>query len=266
MKNKLILAVSIIVFIILPFAGCVTDDESASSDPFIKQSQFNTTVSTLQSQIAERPTLAAITELIKTYIANAGNNNSIDAYTKSETYTKSEIDTKINDAMATLRAEIASYQSSQSNGTTTQPTSPSGEVSSTTSPVSIPQLFTAVSGSQSTFYTIKIINNTSTWQYVKPIINMTLASSYSPTVFNSIDVNMTHSSYVLTNANFSISPALEASTSSLVIIPISGGGNNAGEFQIAAGSSIDILVQISNVSTTSTVLWNITNSISARSL
>lgn len=265
MKNKILLVIAAIL-LILPCAGCITDDEeTTNADPFVKLSQFNASINTLQSQIAERPTLIAITELIKT--TNNSNTKQIDAYTKNETYNKSEVDARINETMATLRMEMASYQTSQSSGATTQPSnSASNDVVFTTSPVSIPQLFTAASGSQSTFYTIKIINNTSTWQYVKPIINMTLASSYSPTVFNSIDVNMTHSSYILTNANFSISPSLGASTSSLVIIPISGGGNNAGEFQIAAGSSIDILVQISNVSTTSTVLWNITNSISSRNL
>lgn len=265
MKNKILLVIAAIL-LILPCTGCITDDEeTTNADPFVKLSQFNASINTLQSQIAERPTLVTITELIKTTINS--NAKQIDAYTKNETYNKSEVDARINETMATLRMEMASYQTSQSSGATTQPSNPaSSDVVFVTSPVSIPQLFTAASGSQSTFYTIKIINNTSTWQYVKPIINMTLASSYSPTVFNSIDVNMTHSSYVLTNANFSISPALGASTSSLVIIPISGGGNNAGEFQIAAGSSIDILVQISNVSTTSTVLWNITNSISSRNL
>jgi hypothetical protein len=68
--------------------------------------------------------------------------------------------------------------------------------------------------------------------------------------------------------NFSISPNVGSgatSTSSLTIIPISG-GNGTGEFQIGAGQSLDLLVQISGITTNDVTLWNVTNSISNRSL
>jgi hypothetical protein len=50
------------------------------------------------------------------------------------------------------------------------------------------------------------------------------------------------------------------------MIPISGGATTSGEFQVAAGQSIDILVQITGVTTSTTVLWNIANSISVRQM
>jgi hypothetical protein len=166
-------------------------------------------------------------------------------------------------------------------GTTTVPTSSTGAVSITTNPVSIPQMYSASTGSGTNiFYTIHITNSSTTWQYVKPIVTMTIASSYSSRAVTGITVTMSNGQCNITGSiipptvatsnvgNFSISPNVgvgATTTASLTIIPITG-CNGTGEFQIGAGQVMDVLVQISGVTSSDVTLWNVSNSISTRSM
>jgi hypothetical protein len=69
-----------------------------------------------------------------------------------------------------------------------------------------------------------------------------------------------------TLGNFTVAPGLNVSTSSVNIIPFSGGCNTYGEFQIGPGQVQPVLIQISNINTAATTLWTLTPSISSRSM
>jgi len=214
---------------------------------------------------------------VKVNVSGAGN-----SYDKSQLYTKTEVDTAITAAITKLKADTDQAWIKGSTGTSgTVGTSPTGSVSFATTPAAIPQVYSAATGGgQSTFYTMKIVNSSSSWQYVKPIITMSVQSSYSARAVTGLTVTMSSGACSMTGAiasptpatssvgNFSISPNAGAgatSTSSITIIPISG-CNGTGEYQVGSGQSMDILVQISGLTTSDVTLWNVTNSISTRGL
>ena len=188
----------------------------------------------------------------------------------------------VTDALATRIKALEDWKASASTGTGgTVPTTATGSVTSTTNPISIPQMYSsATGGGSNVFYTMHITNGSTTWQYVKPIITMNIAPSYSARSVTGFTITMSNGQCNLTGSiaaptvatssvgNFSISPNAGAgaiATSSLVVIPISG-CNGTGEFQIGAGQVMDILIQVSNITSSDVTLWNITNSISARSM
>lgn len=186
-----------------------------------------------------------------------------------------------NAKIKTLEDWKAGAGTTTATGGTTVPTSVTGLVAFVTNPISIPQMYSAsTGGSASTFYTMRITNQSTTWQYVKPILTMNIAPSYSARALTGITITMSNGQCNLTGScamngpltstlgNFSISPNVGVGatvTSGVVIIPISG-CNATGEFQIGAGQVMDILIQISGVTTSEVTLWNITHSISARSM
>ncbi len=202
----------------------------------------------------------------------------------TNTYTKAEVDAAISQA---VNVAVNNLKNDQSwvKGTTPSGTpsgvSDTGKVAFTTTPVALSPIYSAnTGGSQSIFYTMKIVNNTTTWQYVKPIITMSLVSTYTSKAVTGITVTMSSGGCSMTGSrtssepatstitNFSVSPNVGSgatSTSSLTIIPISG-CNGTGEFQIGSGQSMDILIQISNLTTNDVALWNVSNSISSRAL
>jgi hypothetical protein len=260
--NKLWLLL-LIPLLLVGFA-CVSTDTAPAADSIASRitavqdtvTKHTSVIDALKLEVEKKASKAEIDDINRKI-----NNLPQSGSTPTDVYTKAQVNQAIADAITALKAG-ANPWANAANPTPTQ----TGTVTFTTSPVSVPQLFTAASGSQSTFYTMKIVNNSTTWQYVKPIVNLTLASSYSPTQMSAMTVNMTYGSFALTGTNFSISPALGTSTSSIVIIPISGGVNSAGEFQVGSGASVDVLIQITGVTTSTTVLWNISNSISSRSM
>ena len=212
---------------------------------------------------------------------NAG--GSSNSYDKTVLYTKSEVDTAITAAITKLKADTDQAWIKTGGGGTGGGggTSPTGSVAFATTPVAIPQVYSASTGSgQSIFYTMKIVNSSPTWQYVKPIITMSVQSSYSARSVTGITITMSSGACSMTGSiatpavatssvgNFSVSPNAGAgatSTSSITIIPISG-CNGTGEYQVGAGQSMDVLIQISGLTTSDVTLWNVTNSISTRGL
>lgn len=276
-RNKYFSLVGLVVLLALALVSCVpptTATPAATTTTVSPITQVQTDVTALKADIAslksDKAPNSSITTLESRLSSVEGKVNNLqsqgtgNSYTKAQTYTQDEV----NALITKLKSDQSWITSSTTSTTSTSTGSTTGSVSFVTNPVSIPQLFTASSGSQSTFYTLRVVNGTSAWQYVKPIVTLNLASSYSATTLTAMVVNMTYGSFNLmsTASNFSISPALGVSTSSVVIIPISGGATTSGEFQVAAGQAIDILVQITGVTTSTTVLWNIANSISARQM
>jgi hypothetical protein len=200
----------------------------------------------------------------------------------SQYYTKSQVDTAVSTAVNNAITALKNDKPwNTSSGGSTGGTSQTGTVSFATTPAAIPQVYSAATGGgQSVFYTMKIVNSSGSWQYVKPIITLNVQSSYSSRAVTGITVTMSAGSCSMTGSktvadaatssvgNFSISPNVgngATSTSSLTIIPISG-CNGTGEFQIGSNQSMDILIQISGLTTSDVTLWNVTNSISSRGL
>lgn len=177
-----------------------------------------------------------------------------------------------------LKNEITALKSSGTGGTgTSGSTTPTtGQVTMSTNPTPLNQLFS----SGQMYYTLKIMNGTTTWQYVKPFITMSISGGQTATVVTSIEIAMTSGQWVLDcNSNCAQCPCTVAAgcefsinagncgttTSTIMAIPVLGGSNNSGELQVSPNSFIDLLVTI-KLNTSTSVLWNITNSFSSRSL
>jgi hypothetical protein len=275
-----------LLILLIPLLGClpskpaapVTSQKDQDQDANIQNLKDRT--ASLDENKASKSYVTDMVQSVKSQI-----NTSVDTYTKSQLYTKSEVDSivsqKVADAIKALKDNqdwIKGGVTTPSGGTTTSPT---GTVQVTTNPVSIPQIYSASSGSgQSTFYTMRIVNSSTVWQYVKPIVSLTVASSYSSRSVTGITVTMSTGSCSMTGSrtsadaatssigNFSISPNVgngATTTSSLTIIPVSG-CNGTGEIQIGAGQSVDVLIQITGLTTSDVTLWNVSNSHSSRVL
>jgi hypothetical protein len=180
-----------------------------------------------------------------------------------------------------LDAAIAAYLVDHpAVAASTNPTvSDTGLVTFTTNPVSIPQIFTSTTGSQSVFYTMRILNGTNQWQYVKPVVTLGVASSYSARTVGTLTVSMSSGgcsfsqvftapvTYTPSPQVINISPNTlgTVATPSIILMPVSGCAGS-GEFQIGAGQTMDILINIANFTTSDVTLWNISHSISSRGI
>ena len=152
-------------------------------------------------------------------------------------------------------------------------TSQTGTVQFVNNPVSIPQLFSSSTGGSSQPWIMTITNQSTVWYYVKPVINLNIASGQSQQTVSDITVIASGGACSITGScmdgnpsgNFSFSPTNinNISTPSIVIIPISG-CNGRGEIQIGPGQSQAINIQIQNIKTPNPCLWNISSSISSR--
>lgn len=178
------------------------------------------------------------------------------------------------------------------------------------------QMFTSPTGSSGTiWYTQRLINESTTIQYVRPTISLGLSSQYNngiyQTYFAGLNIQMSsgqgsvsgiympptswagavppvwpygvYSSINNTGANsdnttpltpsicfqptapytFTLAPGIGQPTNNLIIIPSTGLGDNQGEFYIAPSGFVDTTVQISNVSTSTAVMWNLSAAYSA---
>lgn len=299
MKRIIIGAVSLLLLVtvlIIPM-GCATPPSSGGStaaDPFVKQTTLDAFKAAIESSLAKKADSSTVEALSK-MIGNLGGGSS-SSYQKSETYTQTEInnkiDTKVAEAIAALKANQGWITGSGSSGSSgSSGGSSTGSVTYVTTPASIPQIFTSSTGSAQQMYIMRINNGTNSWQYVKPVITLSLASSFSATTVTDLSISMSYGSYNMTGSlvssepptadqiykstigNFSISPPLGWKTvakesnpvPSIVIMPISG-GTGTGEFQVGSGQFIEIMIVISNMKTGVNSLWNISNSISSRSI
>ncbi len=260
-------------------AGCVppANDAATATVPFAKQADLDALKVTVNSK-ADSSRLDSLIVRIDGLAGNTGNSGTANTYSKADLYTRVEVDAAIAKAITDLKTAAPWGQATVNPGGSGSPT---GSVTFATNPVSIPQVYSGTTGSgQSTFYTFKIINGTSAWQYVKPIVTLTVAPSYSSRSITGITATMSGNSCSMagsrlpadpassTVGQFSISPSVGSgapATTSLVIIPIAGCNGN-GEFQVGAGQSVDVLVQITGLTSSDVTLWNISNSISSRQM
>lgn len=267
------LLIAVVILLPLLSLSCIstpaTTPASAQSSPL---TQVQERVNALEQKVNEKATTGSVSAL-ETRMAQAeGKITTLQSTGPGNTYTKAEVDAAVAAAVAALKADQAwiTGSSSSSSGSSTPIT---GQVTFTTNPTAIPQLFSSNTGSNQLFYTMRITNGVNQWQYVKPILTLNIASGYSSANITALTVSMSCGQCSMTGSgtignstigNFSISPAIGTIlTSSTVIIPIS--GCTSGEFQIGAGQFLDVLIAI-QVTTATTVLWNVSNSISSRGL
>lgn len=264
--------VIIATLILFLWPGCATPTTPTGSPP--------TSISALETRLAAleawRPTadgaiatkalttdLTALTTKVNALVAGTG---------LSAAQVDAAIDAKLAAYVAevtALETRIATLEGGSTGGTTGSVT---GTVSFVTNPAAVPQLFSNDVGSNQLFYTMRITNGSSQWQYVKPVITLNIASGYSATKVTALTISISSGAGSMAGTfaapnNFSISPtsANVTATPNLVLIPISGGNTATGEFQIGAGQSIDVLISM-QVTSSTTVLWNVSHSISSRGM
>ena len=171
----------------------------------------------------------------------------------------------------------------------TIPTSPSmGVVSQVNYVGGNSQISSYPGGSNNIYYVQRLMNQNTAIQYVKPIINISMANNYG---FNNggyanenitaITIQLTTSMCTLsatgnysatnpvqnylitgTGGNFNVTPGLGTLTSNIQITPASGCMTNTGEIYLSPGGYTDMSVQISNLIATPGGIWNVTPSCS----
>lgn len=275
MKSRIFISI-IMAISIIPLAGCVTDDSQSNVTPLATDlNNLKTTVaqhSTEISQLKQEVSRKADSSRVDSLATSVGQSGSSNCYPRSETYSKAEVDAAIASAINNLKANQSWINLNSSSGSGSGSVSDTGTVIFTNNPVSIPQLFSSSSGAASTPWIMTIKNNSTTWQYVKPVVQLNVASGQSSTTVTDITLLISGGACTMTGSltapgNMSFSPANMSSTAtpSIVIIPISG-CNGSGEIQIGPGQSQAMNVQIQNLKTPNATLWNITTSISSRSM
>jgi hypothetical protein len=188
----------------------------------------------------------------------------------------SSLQSQIDTMKASYDAQVAALTSKVNNLTPGTgggaPTSDTGTVIFTNNPASIPQIFSSSSGGNSNPWIMTIKNNSSTWQYVKPMVSLNVASGQPSSVVTDVSLMTSGGSCSLTGTlsvpgNFTFSPSNMATvaTPSVIIFPISG-CNGSGEWYIGPGQSQSYNIQIQGLKTTNPILWNVSASISSRSM
>lgn len=310
-RNKYFIVLAILLVSLTTLASCVPPTSSAATTPTISPiTQVQTDVASLKSDIAslrsEKAPNSSVTTLESRLSTVEGKIGALqgqgpgNSYAKTETYTKAEIDA----AIALLKSNQSWITTSTSSGgtsSTTGTTPITGQVTYSLNPTAISPISSWTS-SNPVFYTIHVMNGTSTWQYVKPIINLSLINTSVQPQLISLSISLSSmgcniSQNFLANdtiyatgyynsgtgytgtcnkttpcfsypTQISISPlsyGSDPATASIVIMPMAG-CSGTGEFSVGPGQATDILVSISNMGTTSAATWTISNSITSRNM
>ncbi len=224
----------------------------------------------------------------------------------SSGYTTQQVDAKFQQFISNLsQADIDVLKgklgvTSMGTGTGTNPIT--GSVTFTVNPTPLNPLFSGQYSGQAMYYTLNVVNGTNSWQYIQPSIRFSLASGSAPTGINSLaitissgqgNISQSYSSLGQANSTWSGHPTCDVcptgvacfscpnqislspivygympttSVSSIIAVPILGGVNNQGEFQLGPAQSMSMNISIANFNTVNTATWNITNTISNRSM
>ena len=274
MKKRLSLLILCSVVLLLPLLsiGCETTGGGGAAAPlYATQAQLTDAIAKLGAEINGKANkddlnsqMKLVTDLMKNISAP-----SINTYGKDQLYTKAEVDAVIEAKIAALKSNQA-WITGSSGGTGGTTTPVTGNVNVITSPTNVQIL-----GSTQLCYTAKIQNGVNQWVYARPIITINAASGQSPTIVTRVVLTMGGSAISLTGDSnilpsvtnhFQFTPTLPSGVaiSSVTMIPTYG-GNGGGEIQIAANTTIDVLVCIT-ITAPSNIIWNVGTSINWRSL
>lgn len=247
--------------------ACVTNDDTPASNAIINRIiAVEQQVATLRSAVDSKAS-TSVTDAITKRIDDALKNNTsanTNSYSKTETYTRAEVDSAVSAAISSLRNElkneIKASSSTTSTGTTTTG-STVGTVSVITTPTNVQIL-----GNSQLCYTVKVQNTMPNWVYIRPIITINAGTGQSPTTVTAVTITVGGSAGNLTAGNFQYTPTLPTGTTvaSITAIPVSGASSN-GEFQIAANTTIDLLICI-QITAANPIIWNIGTSVNSRTL
>ena len=278
-QNEFLLLTATVLLSLSLSLSCISPPTAGSTSPQTSPiTQVQERLNVVEQKLNEKASAGSISALEQRMAQAEGKINTLqstgpgNSYTRTEVYTKAEVDAAVAAAIKALKDDQVWITGSSSSSSSSSGGSITGQVTFTTNPVAVPQLFSSNTGSNQLFYTMRITNGSNQWQYVKPIITLSIASSYSMTTVTALNISMSSGGGSMSGTfaapnNFSISPttANVTTTPSLVLIPISGGNTTSGEFQIGAGQSMEVLISI-QITSGATVLWNVSNSISNRSI
>jgi len=271
--NKLWLLLLIPVLVLSGFA-CVSSDDGAAADSLASKLnamqatilQHTSVIDSLKSDLNQKASKSEIDDLNRKI-----NNLPQSGNAPADMATKAIVDQKIADAISALKADQAWIKSVpvSGNGGTVSDT---GQVTFTNNPVAIPQIFSSSSGGNSNPWIMTIHNGSTTWQYVKAMVSLNVASGQPSSIVTDVSLmesggNCSLTGTYLVPGNFTFSPSNmgTAATPSIIIFPISG-CNGSGEWYIGPGQTQSYNIQIQGLKTPNPILWNVSCSISSRSM
>jgi hypothetical protein len=261
--KKVLSIIGLLVIVIIPLLGCSESAPAATSSIVGDIAQIKAKEPIWDSY---GPRLVAVEGRASGSAFDAQPLKDKDASLQSQIDTmKADYQAKI-DALTT---KVANLTPGVGGG---QPTSPIGTVQFTNNPVAIPQIFSSSAGGNSNPWIMTINNQSTTWQYVKPMVSLNVASGQPSSIVSDVSLMTSGGSCSLTGTllvpgNFTFSPSnmTTVATPSVIIFPING-CNGSGEFYIGPGQSQSYNIQIQGLKTPNPILWNVSCTISSRSM
>lgn len=262
----------LVPILILAGFGCVSTSEAPAADSLMSKITTAQTTADNALKAANSAVEAVSKKADKTEIDDV--NRRINNLPQSTSgVTKDVMDAAILKAITDLKAGANPW-----NSVNNPPgTSDAGTVTFANNPAAIPQIFSSSSGGNSNPWIMTIKNNSTTWQYVKPVIQLNVASGQPSTMVDDVILMISSGSCSITGqlttgtGNISFSPAASGPemdidlTPSLIMMPI-GGCNGTGEIQVGPGQTQALNIQIQGLKTPNAILWNVTATISSRSM
>jgi hypothetical protein len=180
--------------------------------------------------------------------------------------------TTTTDALSARIKTLEDWKAGLGTSTPTGGVSDTGSVTFTNNPVAIPQIFSSSSGGNSNPWIMTIHNGSTTWQYVKAMVSLNVASGQPSSIVTDVSLmesggNCSLTGTYLVPGNFTFSPSNmgTVATPSIIIFPISG-CNGSGEWYIGPGQTQSYNIQVQGLKTPNPILWNVSASISSRSM
>ena len=239
----------------IPLVACSYSDDSQPVVKYATVTQIenlNNVYSKLKEDMALKANKAdsdGVIARINTIEQRLNTISGANAYTKTETYTKTEIDAAIAKAITDYKATIGA-------STPSNPTGVTGQVS-----IAIINAQQWNTFNPSGIVAFKIINNKNEARYVRPQITFnTFPTSATTAVLTGATCVVTSNSQGQPPIIFTPTPVTAwATTSQILFIPTSGGMNSAGQYLLSAGGSMDVYLTIT-LTPGYAGLWTITAS------
>jgi outer membrane murein-binding lipoprotein Lpp len=254
--------------------ACVSDDGAAATNSLAtqiatltaKDASLQSSIDSTRSELSQKASKSEIDDV------NRKINNLPQSGGTTTGYTKAEVDSAISSAIQKLKDDQAWVKSVPVSGGGGGTVSDSGSVTYANNPAAIPQIFSSSSGGNSNPWIMTIHNGSTSWQYVKAMVSLNVASGQPSSYVTDVSLmesggNCSLTGTYLVPGNFTFSPSNMATvkTSSIIIFPLTG-CNGTGEWYIGPGQTQAYNIQIQGLKTPDPILWNVTANISSRSM
>lgn len=253
----------VLLLMIIPVSGCLQDDITASSlVPRIKTIEDNQTkqeskISSLETNRVTQADLDASLTNSKAYTdAKFSTVTTANNYTKSETYTKSEVDQAITNAINAYKASLSTSPGGSGSAT--------GVVTMITDPASLNVAYSNTTAVQYYPFTLRFTNTSNVWHYVKPrfTFNVNTSAGGVATIVQSGTIISTTSQGAA--ISYAYIPTLPTGSVNTFEAYANGGGMTPYfEYPIEPGKTLSVLVNIS-LQTNTASSWNIITSFNDR--